>query len=141
MPCQLEAIHLTSLHQYIIMGLCGLPNARVRWATCGLTQLGFIRLSSNPAAIPSARRPAEAASMLEAMVRDPLHVYLESLPSAVGQESRGMFESLLGHKQVTDAYLLMLAQRNQATFVTFHASPQPLPASKAKIWLLGLGRT
>ncbi len=79
--------------------------------------------------------------MLEAMVRDPLHVYLESLPSAVGQESRGMFESLLGHKQVTDAYLLMLAQRNQATFVTFDARLQPLAASKAKIWLLGLGRT
>ena len=26
-----------------------------RWATCALTQLGFIRLSSNPAAIPTAK--------------------------------------------------------------------------------------
>ena len=33
-----------------------------RWATCALTQLGFIRLSSNPAAIPTAKSPHEATS-------------------------------------------------------------------------------
>ena len=37
------------------------------WATCPLTQLGFIRLSSNPAFTPNAVTPPAAVSMLGEM--------------------------------------------------------------------------
>ena len=45
-----------------------------------MTQLGFIRLSSNPAAVPGARLPGEASALLRVMIEDSRHVYLESLP-------------------------------------------------------------
>ena len=90
-----------------------------RWATCGLTQLGFIRLSSNPAVIATAKSPREAADVLARMAADPLHVYLDFLPQPVSAEFRDSFDILLGHQQVTDAYLLRLARVNRAVFITF----------------------
>src|SRR5262249_7136524 len=56
-------------------------SSRNRWATCALTQLGFIRLSSNPAAVATAKSPREAAGLLARLVADSLHVYLDTLPA------------------------------------------------------------
>ena len=53
-------------------------SSRKRWATCALTQLGFIRLSSNPAAVATAKNPQEAASLLARLVADSLHVYVDA---------------------------------------------------------------
>lgn len=85
------------------------------WATCAVTQLGFIRLSSNPAAVGVAKSPADAAALLELLVQHPQHRYLESLPSPVSVR----FDSILGHRQVTDAYLVWLAQQHGARLLTF----------------------
>lgn len=109
-----------------------------RWATCALTQLGFIRLSSNRAVIPHATTPAEAAALLAAMVRDPLHVYLASLPSPVERDLLAGFGTILGPGQVTDAYLLALARRRHATFVTFDSRLRALAGSAVKTEILGL---
>jgi uncharacterized protein len=108
-----------------------------RWATCALTQIGFIRLSSNPAAVQAAKTPAEAASLLAAMVSDPLHVYLESLPQPAGKECLPAFEIIMGSKQVMDTYLLYLAGRRSATFVTFDARLRNLAGSAVKIEVMG----
>ena len=89
------------------------------WATCAITQLGFIRLSSNPAVFPAAKSPGEAASLLAAITADPLHQYLGSLPSPIKTGSPRLFAGMRGHNQVADRYLLMLANCNDATFVTF----------------------
>jgi hypothetical protein len=123
-------------HQFHGAALRELQPRRGRWATCALTQLGFIRLSSNPAAIPTAKSPAEAAALLEALVADPLHVYLESLPSPVAQGCREAFPRILGSRQVTDAYLLMLARRNRAIFVTFDTKLEGLADSETRIRVL-----
>lgn len=123
-------------HQFHAAALQELQSRRDRWATCALTQLGFIRLSSNPAAIPTAKGPAEAASLLEAMVADPLHVYLESLPSPVAKDCRGALGGILGSRQVTDAYLLMLARRNRAIFVTFDTRLEGLADPETPIRVL-----
>ena len=42
-------------HQFHAAATRAMGRSRGRWATCALTQLGFIRLSSNPAAIPGAK--------------------------------------------------------------------------------------
>src|SRR5947207_2848923 len=42
-------------------------------------------------------------SRLTAMTKDSLDFYIESLPSPAGN---GAFDRILGHKQVTDVYLL-----------------------------------
>lgn len=124
-------------HQFHAAAIRVLEASGDRWATCALTQLGFIRLSSNPSAIPTAKSPAEAASVLAGMVDDPLHVYLESLPSPVAKECRSGFDKILGSRQVTDAYLLMLARRHEAVFVTFDARLKNLAGAETKIRLLG----
>ena len=124
-------------HQFHAAALRALEASMDRWATCALTELGFIRLSSNPAAIPTAKSPAEAASVLAGMVDDPLHVYLESLPSPVEKTFRSRFEKILGSKQVTDAYLLMLARRHKATFVTFDTRLKDLAGAETKVQVLG----
>ena len=123
-------------HQFHVAALRALQSRRYRWATCALTQLGFIRLSSNPVAIPTAKGPAEAASLLGAMAADPLHVYLESLPSPVAKGCREAFAAILGSRQVTDAYLLTLARRNRAIFVTFDTKLEGLADPETRIRVL-----
>jgi predicted nucleic acid-binding protein len=46
------------------------------WLTCALTELAFIRLSSNPAFTPHAKTPLEATLLLDAMTRHPDHAFL-----------------------------------------------------------------
>jgi len=57
-----------------------------------------------------ARRPAEAASLLLEMTKDKRHVYFGVAPAPVEELFRGRFARLLGFKQVTDTYLLALAE-------------------------------
>jgi len=87
------------------------------WATCALTQLGFVRLSSNPAAVGTHKSPAEALDLLTALVADPLHVFVGALPPA--GDVAGGFSRILGHRQVTDAYLGGLARSCGARLLTF----------------------
>ena len=108
-------------HQFHTAARKRLETSRDRWATCALTQLGFIRISCNPAAVGTAKRPAEAARLLAAMTSDRLHVYLDTLPPPASSDFIGSFEPILGSQQVTDAYLLTLARTRKATLVTFDA--------------------
>jgi predicted nucleic acid-binding protein len=84
-----------------------------------LTQLGFIRLSSNPAAVQLAVSPGKAASLLTEMTRDSFHIYFAELPapSTYGAE----FSRILGHNQVMDCYLATLARHHNAILLTFDA--------------------
>ena len=86
------------------------------WATCALTQLGFVRLSSNPAVTGVRRTPAQALGLLGELVADPQHRYLTRLPAL--PEATRHFQHLLGHQQVTDAYLLAVAALHKAVFLT-----------------------
>ncbi len=99
------------------------------WATCALTQLGFVRLSSNPAVVGVRQTPAQALDVLARLVRDGRHRYVEPLPP-LGHVDR-YFRRLLGHRQVTDAYLLAVAATNDAVLLTLdrrltsHAAARP----------------
>jgi toxin-antitoxin system PIN domain toxin len=115
----------------------GALSARNRWATCALTQLGFIRLSSNPAVIATAKSPQAAAALLARLVADSLHVYLDALPAPVSANWRDAFETLLGHQQVTDAYLLRLAAASNAVLVTFDRRLESISGGRTKVTLLG----
>ena len=65
------------------------------WATCALTQLGLVRLSSNPTIVGVRRRPAQALTMPADLVRADHHRYLEPLPSLPSVETHS--KRLLGH--------------------------------------------
>jgi len=87
------------------------------WATCPITQLGFVRLSSNPKIIRDAVAPREAVAMLARLTALPGHVFW---PDAVEVSASGPFAALsfVGHRQATDAYLLALAQCQEGRLVT-----------------------
>ena len=87
------------------------------WATCPITQLGFIRVSSNPSAIRDAVTPPEAVAVLERLTDLPGHRFW---PDDVPVAARAPFNalSLVGHRQVTDAYLLALAERHGGKVAT-----------------------
>jgi uncharacterized protein len=105
-----------------------------QWATCVLTQLGFVRLSSNPKIMGVNKTPAEAVDLLAELTHDQQHVYLDSLP-AVSQVAR-VFRHLRGHQQVTDAYLLGIAEANDATLLTLDRRILPSGKSRAHIEVL-----
>jgi toxin-antitoxin system PIN domain toxin len=87
------------------------------WATCALTQLAFVRLSSNPAYTPAAVTPAEAAALLIALTSHVAHRILSELPPVAVE----LFARAAGHRQTTDAYLVHLAEHHAGRIVTFDA--------------------
>jgi toxin-antitoxin system PIN domain toxin len=109
-----------------------MEGSRERWATCALTQLGFIRLSSSASANPSPKTPGEATALLAMMTADSLHVYLDSLPPPTDRWMR----RALGTKQVTDVYLLAVAEWNDATFLTFDRRIRDLAGSSVNTEIL-----
>lgn len=121
-----------SIHPFHPAAIKRMEGSRERWATCALTQLGFIRISSSASANPSPKTPAEAAALLALMTRDPLHVYLDSLPPPAER----WMQRALGTKQVTDAYLLALAEWNEATLLTFDRRLKDLAGSHVKTEIL-----
>ena len=93
---------------------------RQAWATCPLTQLGFVRISSNPKIISDAVSPRAAATMLGKMVALPGHTFwVDDLP--VNGLAAMAGTALTGHRQVTDAYLIELARHHRGVLATLDA--------------------
>jgi uncharacterized protein len=92
--------------------------AEAPWATCPLTQLGFVRIVSNPAFSRDALSPPEALALLGENLAHPAHEFWpDSLQ--VPQAVKGMEARLQGHKQLTDVYLLAQAHRRKGVMATF----------------------
>lgn len=89
-----------------------------KFATCPLTQCGFVRLSSNPAFTPDAVSPQEALDLLGRITRMDRHAFWPDDLDLTGPESVPA-SLLLGHRQVTDAYLIGLAIQHRGRFATF----------------------
>ena len=87
------------------------------WATCAITQAGFVRIVSNPAFSRDAVQPREAIQVLSANTAAKDHAFWpDQLPVA---EAVAFTEvRLMGHQQVTDAYLLGLAIRRSGVLAT-----------------------
>lgn len=93
-------------------------NSRTPWATCPLTQSGFVRIMSNPKFSRDAVSPNEASIRLAENLANSRHRFLPaSIPFAQAVED---FRSLIhAHRQTTDAYLLGLAMHHHAKLATF----------------------
>ncbi len=88
---------------------------RKGWATCALTELGFVRLSANPAFTSCAVSPSEAATLLQRWTRHAGHQFWESSPA----DAPAIYARAIGHQQVNDAWLVDLARRHSGRLVTF----------------------
>ena len=97
------------------------------WATCSIVELGFIRVSSNARAVPSAVAPQDAVELLRQITSLPGHHFW---PDDVRfAESRYVARSsLVGHQQVTDAHLVGLALRHGGCLATFDAGVRAMVA-------------
>lgn len=86
------------------------------WASCPLTQNGAIRIMGVPA-YPGARPVAQVLAQVQAMCA---HAHHHFWPDAVSLVQPGTLNPahLLGHRQLTDAYLLALAVHHQGRLVT-----------------------
>jgi len=91
------------------------------WATTPVTENGFVRVSSNRAAIPTAVSPGEALQLLSRITGVDGHRFLaDDVPAVVG-DSLVDAARLVSHRYVTDAHLLALARRHGARLVTLDA--------------------
>jgi toxin-antitoxin system PIN domain toxin len=87
------------------------------WATCPLTQSGFVRVSSNSSVVSEARTPQEAIHLLRRIVALPHHIFWHDDLSLASSEFLDEVP-LVGYRQVTDAHLLALAQRRGGILAT-----------------------
>lgn len=87
------------------------------WATCALTQAGFVRIISNPGFPPHPVSVAEALELLTGLTQRPGHRFWP-IDVNLGEAVYPFVERLFGHRQVTDAYLLGLAIGHQGRLVT-----------------------
>ena len=124
-------------HPFHQRAVTNVPRRRnFRWATCSLTQSAFVRLSSNPQVVPEAKSPAEAGALLQRMVSDRAHVFLEPKSTQTGR-----LMELLGrchnHNQVNDAFLLWIALTRGAILLTFDTPLQHLAPAPQLVEVIG----
>ena len=101
-------------------------NDKHGWATCSLTQAGFVRVVSNPGVDAAAPTPAKALGLLKASTESNSYhqFWADTIPlTAIGASLQNRIR---GHNQITDAYLLAMAIHRNATLVTFDARMQSL---------------
>ena len=95
-------------------------SAQQGWATCAITQAGFVRIVSNPAFSRQAASPRDALLILTKSLEHPAHRFWSEdigVPDALAYcEAR-----LLGYQQVTDAYLLGLCIHKKGRLATLDA--------------------
>ena len=87
------------------------------FCTCPLTEIGFLRISTNPKFTRSAVLPVEALALLERIKSMPEHEFWTDALSA--SDALGSGEGVIGHRQITDAYLLALARTRGGVLATF----------------------
>jgi len=87
------------------------------WATCAFTEAAFVRILSNPIFTPDAVTPPGAVKALEAFVQTPLHHFWAD-DISFAEAVRPFRQRLMGHRQVSDAYLLGLAIHKRGKLAT-----------------------
>ena len=92
------------------------------WATCPITESGFVRVSSNPKALPTPIGISAARGVLTALRGLDGHRFVVDDVSIVAPDVPGV----AGYRQVTDAHLLTLARRSEMRLVTFDAGIRTL---------------
>lgn len=93
-------------------------NRRLSWATCPLTENGFVRVVSNPTYPGRGTNLADAIARLEEFRASGHYVFW---PDSVSLRDGSLFRSvhITGHRQLTDVYLLALALQHGGRLATF----------------------
>ena len=92
-------------------------NARAGWAVCTLTQLAFVRHSVNPRVVQTAATCLDAMRLLRSMSAAAGYTFWHE--ASVDANDETLWSRVVGHRQVTDAYLVSLAKHHGGRVVTF----------------------
>ncbi|MBI4757394.1 MAG: VapC toxin family PIN domain ribonuclease [Betaproteobacteria bacterium] len=92
-------------------------NIAAGWASCAITQNGCLRIMSQPG-YPNPLPVARVAERLRQATRTQHHRFIDQSVSLLDTD-RFATDPLLGHRQVTDAYLLGLAVAHDLRLVSF----------------------
>ena len=110
-------------------------HASAGWATCPVTESGFVRVSSNRRALPTATTVAAADDLLAALRKLEGHrFWTDDISVATCQEVD--VHGLAGYRLVTDAHLVALATRRGGRLVTFDRAVRALAAAPDTVVLL-----
>lgn len=102
-------VHSQTAHRWF-------ESAKSSWATCPITENGFVRILSNPRYHDLSIAPVQAIDGIQRMCEDPNHVFW---PDSVSLLERLVGEqSLIRPSQVTDFYLASLAQHHGGKLAT-----------------------
>jgi hypothetical protein len=92
-------------------------HADAGWASCPITESGFLRILGNPARTGEYVPVPKLVELLNTFCANTTH---EFWPDALSLRDQRTFnaEVVRGHQQLTDVYLLGLAAKRGGTFVT-----------------------
>jgi toxin-antitoxin system PIN domain toxin len=96
-------------------------NGRKGWATCPLTECAFVRIISNPGFSAHALPLPSAVKLLSLNLEHPAHRFWGA-DITFADAVRSFSNGLVGHQQVTDAYLLGLALHKKGKLATLDQS-------------------
>ncbi len=96
-----------------------------------MTQLGVVRLLSNPAFSPDALPLDQAVAVLKRNIDHPLHEFWPDSVAVTGL-LQGLVHHTQAYRQATGAYLLGLAIRKNARLATFDHTVRQLAADAGK---------
>jgi hypothetical protein len=107
-----EHVHHEAAHGWFA------PAREAGWATCPLTENGFVRVLSNPSYPGRRTTVGHAVDRLQQFTLSGHHAFWPDDVSLLdsGRISRA---HLTGHREVTDTYLLALASEHGGALVTF----------------------
>jgi hypothetical protein len=95
-----------------------ISSGREDWGVCPLTEAGFIRVTTNPNYRPASRTIEQALAVLADFAAHSGYRYWP-IAEKWAVLTAPFSARLLGHQQVTDAYLLGLAVKEGGVLVTF----------------------
>ena len=103
-------------------------HARAGWATTALTQSAFVRIVSQPA---FSGRSIAVSEVAELLLRNTGHAKHRLVPLDFGfaEVWAACTGGILGHRQITDAWLLTAAIRSGMKLLTFDAGIEHLLAN------------
>ena len=109
------------------------------WATCPLTENGFVRVLTNPGYGAAPLRATDLVARLRRFCSSRDHLFW---PDAVSLRDETLFDAgyVQGHRQLTDVYLLGLTVKMKGRLATFdHGIPLSAVrgASRSRVVVIG----
>jgi len=104
------------------------------WATCPLTEAGFVRVSCNPSAVKRSVTVFDAIALLGRLRRLESHAFW-ALEHSVTALPPGILSRIQGYRQITDAVLLGLAAQRGGRLATFDTGMADLLAEAERDWV------